>query len=211
MRRLAIAFALLALASPAMAADFHALTAFRAYGSDAPPPPTWTFSNGIIHHEPGGGDIISVESFGDFELTFDWRIAPEGNSGVMYRVDERFGAPYQSGPEYQILDNAGHADGKSPLTSAASAYGLYAPSTDASRPAGEWNSARIVVKRSHVEHWLNGHRVVSYDLGSPDWLERVKASKFASWPGYGQQQTGHITLQDHGNVVDFRNLLIRPL
>lgn len=212
MRRFSLSMMVALLSLPAIAAgDFRPLTDWRAYGSDDHAPSTWTILGGLIHHEPGGGDIVSRETFSDFELAFDWRIAPGGNSGVMYRVVESFGAPYQSGPEYQILDNAGHPDGQSPLTSAASAYGIYAPSADVSLPAGEWNSARIVVVGSHVEHWLNGVRVLAYDLGSPDWEARVAASKFAAWPGYGRQPAGHIDLQDHDAVVDYRDIRIRPL
>ncbi|HVY51904.1 MAG TPA: DUF1080 domain-containing protein, partial [Devosia sp.] len=103
------------------------------------------------------------------------------------------------------------ADGKSPLTSAASNYGLYAPSADFTRPVGEWNTGRIVVKGNHVEHWLNGTKVLDYEIGSPDWTERVAHSKFAAWPEYGTIATGPIDLQDQGNPVAYRNLMIKVL
>ena len=159
--------ALLCFATPALAAESaRPLTEWRAYGGGGMPA-TWSIMDGVITHTPGGGDLISVETFADFEFDFDWKIAPGGNSGIMYHVDEQFGAPYQSGPEYQILDNAGHSDGKSPLTSAASCYGLYAPAADLTRPVGEWNTGRIVVDGAHVEHWLNGTKVLDYDFGPP--------------------------------------------
>jgi hypothetical protein len=201
---------MVALARPVSADDSSPLIAWRAYGGTGMPQ-QWSIAEGVISHSPGGGDLISIDAYRNFELTFDWRISPGGNSGVMYRVDERYGAPYQSGPEYQILDNAGHPDGQSPLTSAASVYGLYAPSADITRPVGEWNAARIVVDGTHVEHWLNGHMVVSYELGSPDWQSRVATSKFAAWPAYGTLPVGHIVLQDHGAAVDYRDIAIRRL
>lgn len=200
-----------AVAATGAESDFRPLTQWRSYGGAGVPSSNWEIADGLIRHTPGGGDLTSVETFGDFELTFDWKISPGGNSGVMYRVDESYGAPYQSGPEYQILDNAGHADGQLPTTSAASAFGLYAPTGAAPRPVGEWNSARIVARGTYVEHWLNGIRVLSYEIGSPDWTQRVAASKFAAWRGFGMLRTGHIDLQDHGSAVEFRNFMIRPL
>jgi len=130
---------------------------------------------------------------------------------VMYRVSEEGEASYHTGPEVQILDNHGHRDGKSPLTSAGSCYGLYAPSKDVTRPVGSWNEMRLVVKGNHVEHWLNGDKVVEYELFSPDWNARVAGSKFKEWPQFGRIPRGHIALQEHGNRVEFRNIKIRPL
>lgn len=190
--------------------EWHPITDWRGYGGTGVPA-EWTISDGMVVHAPGGGDLISVESFADVEVTFEWMISPGGNSGVFYRVDENDGASFQSGPEYQILDNAGHPDGKSPITSAASAYGLYAPSRDATLSVGEWNSARIVLQGNHVEHWLNGERVLSFDIGSADWTERVADSKFADWPAFATRPAGHIVLQDHGSAVSYRNFMVRRL
>jgi hypothetical protein len=200
------------IAVPALALDdvFRPLTDWWAADGGAMPD-TWQINDDIISHKPGGGDIESVDTFADFELAFDWRIAPGGNSGVAYRVGDGTGAAYERGPEYQILDNARHADGKNPLTSAGSVYGLYPPSQDATRPAGEWNSGRIVVDGTHVEHWLNGVRIVEYELGSPDWTQRVATSKFVAWPQFGKARAGHIVLQDHESAVDYRNVRIRLL
>ena len=213
MRHLSVAltiFLLLASGSGGAGAEFQALTQWRAYGGGEIPS-NWQVSGGDISHTPGGGDLVSVETFRNFELAFDWRIASGGNSGIMYRVVESAGAAHASGPEYQILDNPGHPDGQSPLTSAASAYGLYPPQDDVTLPAGEWNSGRILVNATHVEHWLNGIRVLEYELGSADWKTRVAASKFANSPSYGTAPEGHISLQDHNSVVDFRNIRIRKL
>jgi len=129
----------------------------------------------------------------------------------MFRVSESEGATYYTGPEFQILDNARHRDGKDPLTSAGSCYGVYAPTQDATRPPGTWNSVRLVVNKNHVEHWLNGTKVVQYELFSPDWEKRVQASKFKQWPNYGRVPRGHIALQEHGDQVAYRNIRIRVL
>jgi hypothetical protein len=213
MKAIAIALALLAPMAPGSSLaqeDFVPLTEWRAYGG-TDVPSTWQVTGNDISHTPGGGDLVSVGTFGDFELAFDWRIAPGGNSGVFYRVDEAAGIAHASGPEYQILDNAGHPDGQSPLTSAASAYALYAPAEDVTRPAGEWNSARILVDGAHVEHWLNGTKALEFELGSPDWEARVADSKFADLPAYGKAAEGHISLQDHNSAVDYRNIRVRIL
>jgi hypothetical protein len=111
----------------------------------------------------------------------------------------------------QILDNAGHADGKVRETTAGSNYALHAPVRDVTRPVGDWNAVRLIVNGSRVEHWLNDVKVVEYELGSADWLARVKPSKFNDWPEYGRATRGHIVLQDHGDEVAFRNLKIRVL
>ena len=198
-----------ALAQQADTEGFRPITAWHAYrGSGVPA--QWTIGDGVIDHVPGGGDLISDETFSSFELAFDWKIAPGGNSGLIYRVSEDYGLPYSSGPEYQVLDNATAEGGNDPLQQAGGCYGLYAPSAAATL-AGEWNTARIVVDGQHVEHWLNGQKVVDYTIGSPDWRQRVAASKFAAWPEYGTIASGHIDLQDHGSAVSYRNVRIKVL
>lgn len=173
--------------------------------------PQWVLEDGVLSlAEGGGGDVTNAQLYGDFTLEFEWRVAPGGNSGVMYRVDPGHpGAPYETGPEYQVLDNARHADGASPLTSAGAVYGLYSTDPGAARPAGQWNTARIDVRGDAVEHWLNGQRVAAYQLGSEDFGRRVAAGKFGDWPGFGRAQRGLIVLQDHGDAVSYRNMRLR--
>ena len=181
--------------------------AFRGAGM----PEGWTVENGTLSRTAKAADIVTVDEFGNFELTFEWKIGAAGNSGVMYRVTEDSTAPWHSAHEYQILDNAGHADGKNPDTCAASAYALYAPVKDMTKPVGEWNQARIVAIGAHVEHWLNGTKVVEFEIGSPDWTARYEKSKFAKYRQFGRATKGRIAIQDHGDPVSYRNIRIRPL
>jgi hypothetical protein len=172
-------------------------------------PSGWQVVDGALTRVARGGDIVTREQFSDFELELEWKVAAGGNSGIMFRVTEDAKETYHSGPEYQVLDDAGHADGKSRLTSAGSDYGLHPSPPGIVKPAGQWNSARLVVRGAHVEHWLNGQKVVEYELWSPQWEALVKASKFVEWPGFGRAKRGHIALQDHGDWVAYRNIRIR--
>ena len=189
--------------------DGRTTDAWRGYHGDSMP--GWRVVDGALTRVGDGGDIMTKDQFGNFELSLEWKIESGGNSGVMYRVTGEYDYTYKSGPEMQVLDDAKHADGQSRLTAAGSDYALYPSPAGAVKPAGEWNQARILVNGNHVEHWLNGTKVVEYELGSPDWAARVKASKFAEWPNYGLAKTGYIALQDHGNWVAYRNIKIRVL
>ena len=174
--------------------------------------PGWTVVDGILTRSgENAGDIITSDKYKNFELALDWRVSEGGNSGIMYRVTEDNDYPWQSGPEMQILDNERHPDGKLELTSAGSDFGLYPAPHSATHPAGQWNSVRLVVNGNHVEHWMNGQKVVEYELGSADWKDRVAKSKFNSMPNYGKASEGYIALQDHGDKVEFRNIRIRVL
>ncbi|MGE0361251.1 MAG: DUF1080 domain-containing protein [Vicinamibacterales bacterium] len=190
--------------------DGKSLAGWRGYKTTAPPA-GWQAVDGALTRTGPGGDLMTVDQFGDFELELEWKVGPAGNSGIMFRVATSAQRPWETGPEVQVLDNAKHADGKNPLTSAGSNYAVHAPVRDVTRPVGEWNAVRLVVRGAHVEHWMNGVKLLEYELWSPDWEARVKASKFGTMPGYGRSQRGHIVLQDHGDVVAFRNLRIRTL
>ena len=174
-------------------------------------PAGWQAVAGNLTRVGPAADIITDDQYANFELAIDWQISPRGNSGIMYRVTEADSDSYQTGPEMQVLDDAGHHDGLSRLTAAGSVYGLYPAPEGVVRPAGQWNQARIVVKGDSVQHWLNGVLMAEYVLGSPDWAARVAKSKFAQWPGYGKAKKGYIALQDHGDWVAYRNIKIRVL
>ncbi len=191
--------------------DGQTITGWHGFKTPGKVAPGWTVENGTITRTGSGDDLVTNKSYANYEFALDWKIAAKGNSGIIYRIDPKAEVTYTSGPEMQVLDDAGHPDGKSRLTSAGSDYGLYAAPAGVVKPAGEWNSIRLVVNGNHVEHWLNGQKVVVYELGSADWAAKVKASKFAAWPGYGKSKTGYIGLQDHGDRVWYRNIRIKEL
>jgi hypothetical protein len=190
--------------------DGKSTAGWHGYGRSGMPD-GWQVVDGALTRAGAGGDIVTDRRFKNFELTLEWKIEPGGNSGIFYRgVESSASRPlYYSAPEMQVLDDARHPDGKSPLTSAGSDYALYPAPRGVVKPANEWNRVRLVVRGSHVEHWLNDTKVVDYALGSPDWLARVKKSKFAEWPEYGKAAEGVIGLQDHGNRVAYRNIKIK--
>lgn len=190
--------------------DGETLDGWRGYDR-ADLPGGWEARDGMLVRTGPGGDIVTDEQFQDFELMVEWRLEPGGNSGIFYRAAEGEEWIYHSAPEYQVLDDERHPDGQSPLTSAGSNYALHPAPRGVVRPAGAWNQARIVVDGDRVQHWLNGVRMVQYELGSPDWEARVADSKFSQWPAYGQAERGHIGLQDHGDPVWYRNIKIRVI
>ena len=184
---------------------------WRGYKMDGVPA-GWMAMDGTLMKDDVTTDIVTVEQFGDFEFAMDWKIAKGGNAGLFYRGNEAYERIYWTAPEYQLLDDANAPDGRNRLTSAASAYGLYAAPAGVLKEAGQWNSTRLVVKGAHVEHWLNGQKVVEYELWSPDWEAKVKASKFSAWPEYGRLKRGHIAIQgDHEGMLSLRNIRVREL
>ena len=174
-------------------------------------PDGWVAQDGLLVRTEGGGDIITRESFRDFELSLDWMVREGGNSGVMFRVSEEVDRTFEGAPEMQILDDAVHPDGGNPLTSAGANYAMHPAPRGVVHPAGEWNTARLRVEGNHVTQWLNGQQMVDYELHSDDWNRRLAESKFTEWPEYGTFPEGHIALQDHGNWVAFRNIKILVL
>ena len=190
--------------------DGTGLQGWRPYDR-AGTPEGWQAVDGALTRMGRGGDIITNEAYRNFDLTLDWKIRAGGNSGIFYRGALGSNAIYFSAPEMQVLDDAVHVDGRSELTSAGAVYGLYPAPRGIVRPVGEWNTARILVNGTHVEHWLNGQKIAEYEFGSEDWKRRVGSSKFKAWPEYGQSASGHIGLQDHGDWVAFRNIKIRVL
>jgi hypothetical protein len=195
--------------------DGRSADAWRAYRGKGLPP-EWKVAGGELQlHDKGGKlatGIVTRDQFADFELSLEWRIARNGNCGVLYRVNEAHAPPHDSGPEMQILDDDRYPAPKNPPERrAAACYDLYAPSAKVDVVPGKWNAVRIVARGNHVEHWFNGVKVVDYELDSPDWRARVARSKFAKSPFYGKESRGHILLQQHGHEVAFRNIKIREL
>jgi hypothetical protein len=191
--------------------DGTSTDAFRGY-KEATLPAGWTIVDGTLTKNGSVGDLLTKEQFGNFELAFDWKLAPGGNAGVFYRGTEEYDHIYWSAPEYQLLDDARHPDGKSRLTSAGADYAVYPSPAGVVKPADEWNSSLIVAKGDTVQHWLNGQKLLEYVIGSPDWLAKVKASKFAAYPNYGLAKRGYIGIQgDHDGTLSIRNVRIRVL
>jgi hypothetical protein len=170
-------------------------------------------SNGA--ESTNGGDIITLDEFADFELVVDFKITEGANSGIKYYVTEKEKNTGSAiGLEYQILDDKNHPDaklGRDGNRTVASLYDLITAKDKRVNPIGEWNTARIISKNNHVEHWLNGMKVLQYERGSKEFRELVAASKYKIWPDFGEAVKGHILLQDHGNQVSFRSLKIRKL
>ena len=209
--------------------DGESLDQWRGFRSETVPP-GWEVEDGVLvfqaeHREEGYGDLTTREQFADFELSLEWKIAPCGNSGVMFRVSEDTDQEWHSGPEVQIVDGtlgcwsdyqapegqrAADSDLKATQLSGAN-YDLHPPGDAKAKPVGEWNHMRLLVNGAHVEHWLNGVKAVEYELWSDEWNEMVANSKFVEYPQYGMNKSGHIVLQDHGENVWFRNIKARRL
>ncbi|MEM9352453.1 MAG: DUF1080 domain-containing protein [Planctomycetota bacterium] len=174
-------------------------------------PEGWKVEDGVLAWVASGDDLMTKAHYADFDLRLEWKVDPGSNSGIMYRVSDGMEHPWLTGPEYQILDNEGHGDGKNTKTSAAALYGLYAANDPVIKPVGEWNETRIVVEGENVQHWLNGQKVVEARMGGDEWKMSVARSKFNRMKGFGKNSDGHIVLQDHGDPVWFRNVRIKRL
>ncbi len=191
--------------------DGTSLDAWRGY-KDAPIPSGWRIADGTLAKDSPVADIVTRDEFGDFELELQWKIGEAGNSGVFYRGTEEYEHIYWSAPEYQLLDDIKASDNKTRLTCAGSAYAIFPSPAGHLKPLGDWNQTRIVAKGPHVEHWLNGVKLLEYALGSAEWRAKVQASKFKDWPNYGKAPRGHVALQgDHAGTLAFRNIRIRDV
>ncbi len=204
--------------------DGNSLDQWRGYGLEKMPALGWSVKEGTIvidktpdpKPEGFGGDIITKEKFGNFELMVDFMISDTANSGIFYFVLEEEGsAMWFNAPEFQILDNPTYLklEGDFDLNTHRTGdnYDLQSADQDYMKPVGEWNTARIIHKDGHVEHWLNGNKCIEYQVGSPEWEALVKKSKFKDYPNYGRTTPGHLGLQDHHYEVRFRNIKVRKL
>ena len=187
--------------------------AWTGYQLTTFPTKSWKVENGTLKTIAGGEvrDLMTKEQYQDFELELEWKISPGGNSGIIYRVAPDLAHAWNTGPEMQVLDDSKHNDGKNPKTSAGALYALIAPQNKKLMPVGQWNKVRLVIKNNHVEHWLNGVKVVEYQLGSPELAKLIAESKFKTFPRFAKEKTGHICLQNHHDEVWYRNIRIRRL
>ena len=210
--------------------DGRTLAGWRGLGYDSVPTAHWKIEAGAIRKIPNGeiprlpdgqpargGDLMTIATYGDFEFAWEWKIGRGGNSGVKYNVSEQLSisvAPNHAaiGFEYQLLDDALAEDNKIPSHRAGALYDMIPPGDGkAVKPAGEWNSSRLVFAGDHAEHWLNGVKVVEFDLGTARVDSLLKLSKYRSIEGFAVRKRGHIVLQDHGEEIYFRSLKLREL
>ena len=192
--------------------DGHTTQGWRSFGKPAFPAQGWVVEDGWLKHtaKGGGGDIITTGTFENFELQWEWKVAPGANSGLKYFIDEKRGAPI--GHEYQLIDDALHPDALvGPKRQTGSLYDALPPANRELRPPGQVNTSSVIVRGNHVEHWLNGKRILAYDLGSAELAAAKAASKFKNEAKWGTKFATPILLQDHGDEVSFRSLRIRPL
>ncbi len=179
--------------------------------------PGWTVGDGVVQLDPavkeGRGDLVTDNEYGNFELSIDWNIAEEGNSGIIFLVheDKTFDATYLTGPEYQLLDDKKAEDNKKENHLAGSLYDIIAPEKAAENPAGQWNHTVIRLQNGELTFWLNGVQTVKTHLWDANFTELVAKSKFKNWKGFAEYHKGHIALQDHGHHIAFRNIKIREL
>ncbi len=179
----------------------------------------WDVQDGAIHYKAategkeGGGDAVSAEEYGDFHFKVDWKISPNGNSGIIFlaKEDPKYKHSYYTGPEMQVLDNNGHPDAKIIKHRAGDLYDLITSKPENVKPVGEWNTAEIKIKSGKLELWQNGAKVVSTTLWDDNWNAMVAGSKFKNMEDFAKYKTGRIVLQDHGNEVWFKNIKIRKL
>ncbi|HEY6802850.1 MAG TPA: DUF1080 domain-containing protein [Pyrinomonadaceae bacterium] len=196
--------------------DGTSTSEWRGFRRESFPAKCWVVESGAIKTVGGCDkadqvDIITKDKYRDFELELEWQVAPGANSGIVYLLSEDQDQTWKTGLEMQVLDDEKHPDGKKPSTSAGSLFDLIAPANKMLRPVGEYNRARVVVYLGHVEHWLNGNKVLEYDLDGLVLKDLIAKSKFKGFPGFALNQEGYIALQYHGDDVWFRNVRIRSL
>ncbi|MBP9031406.1 MAG: hypothetical protein PWQ81_974 [Bacteroidota bacterium] len=198
--------------------DGKTLDGWRDYNGDSLTAP-WIVEDGCIRAKGSGSDasgyIVTDTIYENFELVWDWKIAEGGNSGMLYHVVEnpKFKVPYVTGPEYQLIDDFGFPEPLEDWQKTAADYAMHVPDTSKTiiKPAGEWNTSKIVFDNGHVEHWLNGEKVVEFEAWTDDWFEKKNSGKWKDAPEYGLARKGVICLQDHGSAAWFRNIKIKEL
>ncbi len=195
--------------------DGKTLAGWRAYKNK--PMDSWAVSNGELYNKGNAdttlkhADLVTDAQYENFQLNIDWKIAPQANSGILYMVNEAYAATYHSGPEYQIIDDKGYPGKLENWQKTGANYAMDPPLVDATKPLGEWNRTVIIVDHGKVEHWLNGKKVASYQIGSEAWKENKAKGKWKDTKSYAISPIGHIALQDHGGQVWFKNIVIRQL
>lgn len=196
--------------------DGNSLNGWRTYQNKKSD--SWSVKDGILYCKGSDSDktdlrsdLISENQYENFELSADWKISPKGNSGIIYMVNEKSKAAYMSGPEYQVIDDIGFPEKLEDWQKTGANYAMNPAPEAAPNPVGEWNTTKIIVNKGHVEHWLNGKKIVEYQVGSDTWKAEKAKGKWKDTPEYGMSKKGHIALQDHGSEAWFRNIKIKEL
>jgi Domain of Unknown Function (DUF1080) len=202
--------------------DGQTTAGWHSYGKDKAGD-GWKIADGALYLDTskkegyqthGGGDLVSDAEYGNFDLKLEWKIAPKGNSGIIFYSHEdtaKYKESWVTGPEMQVVDNVGHPDGKLMKHKAGDLYDLISSSKESAKPVGEWNEVEIISKDGKLDLILNGTNVVSTTLWDDNWKKLVAGSKFKTMPDFGTYKRGKIVLQDHGNMVSFRNIKIKEL
>lgn len=199
--------------------DGNSLTGWTGFGKDQPGE-AWEAADGVLYFNSGkkdegasAGDLVTKETFGNFHLQIEWKISENGNSGIMFHVQDNgeYDRPYHTGPEYQILDNDGHKDGQIITHRAGDLYDMIESSEEAAKPVGEWNKTEIIINDNTLQFFLNGVKTVETTIWDDQWKAMVAESKFSKWEGFAKYKEGKIVLQDHGDDVWFRNIKIKRL
>jgi len=179
---------------------------------------TWSAENGLLHCAGSTtdksdlrGDLATDKEFDNFEFTADWKLSPQGNSGILYLVSEDFDASYLSGPEYQLIDDNNFPEKLEDWQKTGANYAMNPPLKMAAKPIGEWNTTKIIVNKGHVEHWLNGEKVADYELWTDEWKKHKAEGKWKDAEHYGSVKKGHIVFQDHGSEIWFKNVKVKQL
>ncbi|MBS1974789.1 MAG: DUF1080 domain-containing protein, partial [Bacteroidetes bacterium] len=176
---------------------------------------SWEVTDGELYCKKDGAtkraDLITDDEYSSFELQLDWKVGKGANSGVLYHVQETHRASYETGPEYQLIDDLGYPEKLEDWQKSGADYAMHPPLKTASKPAGEYNHARIVVNGSHVQHWLNGIKTADFYAWAPEWEKLKKEGKWKDYPDYGVAKSGYIALQDHGGGIWFKNIKIKKL
>jgi Domain of Unknown Function (DUF1080) len=182
------------------------------------PSNSWVAENGTLHclgnavdKTDKRGNLITNNKYENFDLSIDWKLTPKGNSGILYMVTEEFKEPYLSGPEYQLIDDKNFPEKLENWQTTGANYAMDPPTSYPAHAIGEWNHTRIVVNKGHVQHWLNGVKVVEYDLWTDTWKKHKAEGKWKDAEGYGKSKSGHICLQDHGSEIWFKNIKLKKL
>jgi hypothetical protein len=179
------------------------------------PDDSWEVVNGELHCKKDGvhqrADLVTTDNYGSFDIQFDWKVSKSANSGLLYHVQETHSGSYETGPEYQLIDDLGYEEKLQDWQKSGADYAMHPPAKIVSKPAGQYNHSRLVVNGAHVQQWLNGVKVADFSAWTPEWEKLKKEGKWKDYPDYGVARTGLLALQDHGGGIWFKNIKIKKL